>query len=161
MYQAFAVQPIAQSGLFDANKTFDQIFPFGGDVARDFATDLYHHHGSGAFRRNYFLADLERRGLVGSPLGPALAHFPFYEDATVVHGAIGDFVSAVVDAYYVSDADVAADEEMRAWAVETNGPAAAIDFPDTIEDKETLVGILTHMVRIDLLERCLGSTWHV
>lgn len=57
----------------------------------------------------------------------------------------------MVDVYYVSDSDVAADGELQAWAAEANGPAKAIDFPTSIPDKQTLVDIVTHMVRTDNL----------
>lgn len=56
------------------------------------------------------------------------------------------FFTAFVDSYYSSDAAVAADTEIQAWAVECNGEAGCIDFPSAITTKKTLVNILTHVV---------------
>jgi arachidonate 15-lipoxygenase (second type) / 8-lipoxygenase (S-type) len=130
----------------------DQVFGFSGAAAQDYTTNLY-NNGSGAFQANYFKTDLEKRGLINSKSGPPLDHFPFYEDASVIHDAITTFMNSFVGSYYASDADVEADTELQAWAKEANGPAKAHDFPSRISTRQTIVDILTHVAH-------LGSTAH-
>lgn len=130
----------------------DRVFSYTGQAAQDYASNLY-YTGSGDFQANYFLTNLERRGLINSKFGPPLAKFPFLDDATVIYDAIRTFMTSFVDSYYASDADVKADTELQAWAKEANGPAEAKDFPSSIATKETIIDILTHVAH-------LGSTAH-
>lgn len=130
----------------------DQVFGFTGAAAQAYTTGLY-NGGHGAFQANYFKTDLEKRGLINSKSGPALAHFPFYEDGSVIYDAIRTFMTSFVGSYYASDADVKADVELQTWAKEANGPAKAHDFPSTISTRGTVVDILTHIAH-------LGSTAH-
>lgn len=125
----------------------DQVFGYTGAAAQDYATGLY-NGGSGTFQANYFTTDLEKRGLINSKVGPALKHFPFYEDGSVIHDAIRTFMESFVGSYYVSDSDVKADTELQAWAREANGPAEAHDFPLTISTRETIVDVLTHVAHL-------------
>ncbi|KAI3399057.1 hypothetical protein diail_7857 [Diaporthe ilicicola] len=152
MFQTFAIQPIAASILFAPGGAVDQVFGYTGAAAQEYATGLY-NGGCGAFQANYFTTNLEKRGLINSKFGPALAHFPFYEDASVIHNAIRTFMECFVDSYYASDADVKADTELQAWAKEANGPAEAHDFPSTFSTRRTIVDVLTHVAH-------LGSTAH-
>lgn len=147
-YQVFAIQPIAASILFNPGGAVDQIFGYTGAAAQDFTTNLYFNGGAGNFQANYFLANLESRGLVNSAFGPELAHFPFYEDASIIHNAIEDVMTTFVYSYYSSDSALEADNELQAWAREANGAAGVIGFPQSISSAETLIGILTQMVRI-------------
>lgn len=146
MYQVFAVQPIARDVLFATGEAVDEIFGYTGTAAQQFTDELY-NGGKGAFQSNYFLTDLENRGLINPKIGPQLTHFPFYEDALVIHSAIQAFMTSFVDSYYNSDADVLKDNEIQAWAIEANDDAGVHDFPGSISTKQTLVDILTHMVR--------------
>lgn len=146
MYQVFAVQPIARDVLFATGEAVDEVFGYTGTAAQQFTDDLY-NGGKGAFQSNYFLTDLENRGLINSGFGPELAHFPFYEDALVIYSAIQNFMTTFVDSYYNSDADILKDTELQVWAPEANGEAGVHDFPQSISTKQTLVEILTHMVR--------------
>lgn len=151
-FQAFAVQPLASAILFEPGGAVDRVFSYTGQAAQDYASNLY-YTGSGDFQANYFLTNLERRGLINSKFGPPLAKFPFLDDATVIYDAIRTFMTSFVDSYYASDADVKADTELQAWAKEANGPAEAKDFPSSIATKETIIDILTHVAH-------LGSTAH-
>lgn len=148
MYEVFGIQPLAATVLFLPGGTVDSIFAFTGSSAQNYTTDRYFNKGAGAFASNYFEADLRHRGLLNSSIGPELRHFPFYEDASVIHMAIAKFMSAFVDSYYRDDDTVAHDQELQAWATEANGPAKAIDFPSEISDKSTLVDILTHFAHL-------------
>lgn len=147
-YQVFAIQPIAASILFNPGGAVDQIFGYTGAAAQDFTTNLYFNGGAGNFQANYFLANLENRGLVNSAFGPELSHFPFYEDASIIHNAIEDVMTTFVYSYYSSDSVLEADGELQAWAREANGAAGVIGFPQSITSAETLIGILTQMVSI-------------
>ncbi|ROW13068.1 hypothetical protein VPNG_05958 [Cytospora leucostoma] len=147
MFEVFSIQPLASTVLFVEGGAVDQIFGYKGTAAQDYATARY-NHSSGAFRANYFLSDLESRGLINHSSGPELSHFPFYEDAAVIHSAIRAFVASFVASYYHSDSDVQADSELQAWAREANGPAEVIDFPETIASADVLVDVLTHMAHL-------------
>lgn len=147
MYQVFGIQPIAALLLFSTGGAVDQIFGYTGAAAQDFTTDLYFNGGGGDFQANYFLANLQNRGLVNSTFGPELAHFPFYEDASIIYAAIQEFMTTFVESYYPSEAVIQADTELQAWAKEANGAAEVIGFPVSISSTETLIDILTHMVR--------------
>lgn len=150
-YQLFSTQPLANEYLFNDGEAFDTVFPVSGSGARDYNTQLY-FNGSGAFQANYFLPNLQSRGLINST-GPELSHFPYYEDAAVIYNAIRAFMTSFVESFYASDAVVLADRELQAWAAEANGPAEAIDFPSEISTVDTVVDILTHIAH-------LGSTVH-
>ncbi|KAJ4387874.1 hypothetical protein N0V93_008477 [Gnomoniopsis smithogilvyi] len=147
MYQVFAVQPIARDVLFASGEAVDEIFGYTGTAAQQFTDELY-NGGKGAFQSNYFLTDLENRGLINSKFGPDLTHFPFYEDALVIHSAIQAFMTSFVDSYYSSDADVLKDSEIQAWGPEANDHAGVYDFPESISTKQELVDILTHMAHL-------------
>ena len=145
-FQLFSIQPLAQSFLFDNGTAFDTLFPITGSGARDFVTELY-FNGTGAFQSNYFETDLKERGLLHGD-GPKLAHFPFYENAAVIHSATREFVETFVKSFYKSDALVLGDKELQAWATEANGPAKAIDFPTKFDTREALIDALTHIAHL-------------
>jgi hypothetical protein len=133
--------------LFTPGAAVDQVFPFTGPSAQSYTTDRYFNKGAGQFQANYFYTDLENRGLINSNCGPALKHFPFYEDASTIFNAIHKFFTSFVNSYYSSDAVVKADKEIQAWAREANGPAQAIDFPTSF-NKATLVDVLSHFAHL-------------
>jgi arachidonate 15-lipoxygenase (second type) / 8-lipoxygenase (S-type) len=146
MFEVFSIQVLADTLLFEPGRAVDIVFPFTGRAARDYTTKLY-NDGAGRFQSNYFRANLQNRGLPNATTGPELKHFPFYEDASVIFGAIHDFMTTLVNSYYSSDADVAADSEIQMWVSEANGPAGVWDFPSEIRTRSTLVDVLTQMVR--------------
>lgn len=145
MYEVYAIQPLAALLLFLPGAAVDQVFAYTGTAAQDYTTNLYKNAGSGRFQANYFTSDLESRGLVNSPFGPALTNFPFYEDGLTIYNAISTFMATFVNSYYSEDSDVTADKEMQAWVKESQGPAEAIDFP-SITTKIALIDALSHMV---------------
>lgn len=147
MYQAFAIQPLAATVLFVDGGAVDEVFGYKGTAAKQYTTARY-NSSAGAFQANYFLTDLKSRGLIDDEAGPKLKHFPFYEDASVIYGAIRDFMTTFVASYYPSDAAVAADAEVQGWASEANGAAEAIDFPTSIPSRDALVGVLAHMAHL-------------
>lgn len=144
-FQVFGVQPIAEGILFATGAAVDQIFGYTGAAAQNFTTDLY-FGSQGRFQANYFLTDLQNRGLINSTFGPELSNFPFFEDASVIYHAIEAFMTSFVDSYYPSNLDVKTDFEVQSWAMDANVNAEVLDFPVTIATKEELVAILTHIV---------------
>lgn len=147
MYQAFAIQSLAASVLFVDGGAVDEVFGYTGAAAQEYTTARY-NGSSGAFQANYFLTDLQSRGLIGPSVGPELSHFPFYEDASVIYGATRAFMASFVASYYPSDSAVRADTELQAWAGEANGAAGVIDFPRAISSREAVVDVLTHMAHL-------------
>ncbi|KAH8898556.1 Lipoxygenase [Thozetella sp. PMI_491] len=134
--------------LFIPGGAVDLVFPYTGQSAQDFATNRYKYGGAGRFQSNYFTSDLTKRGLINSPIGPSLKHFPFYEDAGTIYTAILNFMKRLVYTFYASDAELIADSEIQAWVAECNGPAQVIDFPAKITDRPTLVYVLTHLAHL-------------
>jgi hypothetical protein len=145
LYEVFSFQPLAASLAFATGGGTDRIFSHTGAAAQDYTTDRYAKSGSGRFRANYFRADLRARGLLDCTFGPALKHFPFFEDASVIFDATRAFVTFFVNSYYKADADVVADNEVQAWVSEAQGPAEAIGFP-SITTRDSLIDVLTHFV---------------
>ncbi|RMY31408.1 hypothetical protein D0865_15008 [Hortaea werneckii] len=148
MFEVFAIQPLAAVVLFPVAGAVDQLFAYTGPEAQKYTTNLYANRGSGRFQANYFKQDLRARGLLDASFGPALKHFPFYEDASAINSAIADFMASFVDSYYDSDDQVAGDDELQNWTDEANGPASVRDFPSQISSKGALADILTHFAHL-------------
>jgi hypothetical protein len=145
MYQAYAIRPVGEAVLFNDGGFFDQVFAITNHGVRLFATEAY-WTVAGAFRSNYFHADLVKRGLLNSTYGPPLTSFPFLEDGERLFALIRCFMTDFVQAYYESDYDLAQDYELQDWIAEANDAALVVDFPPSpLVRAETLVDILTHM----------------
>jgi len=157
MYEVFAIQPLAQTILFNPGSAVDLVFAYSGQSALAYSNAKYTTGGSGRFQANYFKTDLKSRGLIDSSYGPALKSFPFYEDASTIFTAIKTFLTSLVGSFYASDAAVAADKELQAWAKEANGAAKVIDFPSSFSSRSTLVDAFTHMVSSSQRNRLLST----
>ncbi|KAK1544119.1 manganese lipoxygenase [Colletotrichum paranaense] len=145
MYQAYAIRPIGDRVLFNPGGFFDQNFAFSNVAVRQFGAEFY-PTVAGPFQSNYFEDNLRLRGLLHSPSGPKLPHFPFYEDGKEIVGVIRKFIEAFVEATYKSDRVLSKDWELQAWITESNGPAEVIDFPSApLRSRKQLVDILSHM----------------
>jgi arachidonate 15-lipoxygenase (second type)/8-lipoxygenase (S-type) len=149
--QLFSYRPAALATLENKGGYLDTYFAFTGAAAAVTTTYLYNNEGAGSFSSNYFIPNLERRGLINSSFGPKLKSFPFYEDASPIHTSIRKFISTFVDSYYKTAADFKKDIELEAWIAEAI-PAKIIDFPSTAT-RETLIDIITHIA-------FLGSVAH-
>ncbi|OAP53872.1 hypothetical protein AYL99_11894 [Fonsecaea erecta] len=145
-YEIYAIQPLAEILLFLPGAAVDQLFPYTGLSAQNYTTYLY-QNGSGRFRTNYFERNLEFRGLINCPFGPALKSFPFFEDASVIYSALKMFMTSFINSYYDNDTEVIADEEIQGWVRESRGPAEVIDFPQ-VTTRSGLVDILTQIVSV-------------
>ena len=144
------IRLLATLTLSNPNGTLNRYFGFTGAAAQEYANDLYASGFAGNFQSNYFLTNLEKRGLINSAFGPALKNFPFYEDALALHQIINQFMTSFVNSYYSSNEAVTQDTELQAWLVEANGPAKVLDFPTKSEmtTKTQLINLLTHFGHI-------------
>lgn len=149
MYAGYANQVSALATLFTPGTFVDQNFAYTGQAAENYAANRYTSGAAGSFVANYLVNDLTSRGLINPPTGPALSHFPFYEDASVIHDAQQAFMTALVNSYYPTAASLANDNEIQAFMKEANGPAKVINFPSApLTSKSVLVDILTHMAHL-------------
>jgi arachidonate 15-lipoxygenase (second type) / 8-lipoxygenase (S-type) len=146
MYQVFGIQPLAVKTLFAPGAAVDQIFPHTGLSGKSYTDNLYKTRG-GRTEANYFRTELRERGLLDSPFGPALKHFPFFEDAQRIHSALHTFFGKMIDSYYACNEDVVRDKEIQAWVKEAQGPAEVIDFPE-LNDRSSLAQLLTHYAHL-------------
>ncbi|KAF3185283.1 hypothetical protein TWF106_010100 [Orbilia oligospora] len=150
MYGAFGIRPLAVDILFPVGGLIDRHFGYSGRAAESYSNYLYESGISGAVQANYFKANLKRRGLIESTFGPALTHFPFYEDALPLWNAMHTFMTALVHSYYPNDASIAADNEILDWMDEANGSAEVVDFPNraTMNSRAKLIDVLTHVAHL-------------
>jgi arachidonate 15-lipoxygenase len=74
--------------------------------------------------------------------------YPYRDDGLLVWGAIARFVTAYVNVYYLSDADVLEDDELQAWARELTSPEGGHvrGMPRAIEGTAQLCTILTRII---------------
>ncbi|CZS97532.1 related to arachidonate 5-lipoxygenase [Rhynchosporium agropyri] len=150
MFQAYAVRPAGNAVLFSDGGYLDRAFFINHLGAAQFVPDFY--TTVGRFQANYLSTDLASRGLLNSTTGPELKHFPFYDDAKVIHDGIFNFMTTFINAYYPSEDLLTIDPELSAWFTEASTSAAVLDFPcapkdgqPTACDRSTLIEILTHM----------------
>lgn len=141
--EVFAFRPIAIEVLIGPNGDVNKLFAFTGDAAGETVTEMYQSGTAGAFQSNYFHENLAKRGLIHSPIGPKLTHFPFYEDASIIWTAISTFMTTFIDSYYSHPDLYAHDHELQAFITESH-PAQILDFPSTAT-RETLIALLTHI----------------
>ncbi|KAF3908162.1 Lipoxygenase-4 [Arthrobotrys entomopaga] len=150
MYGAFGIRPLAVVVLLRPGGDIDQFFAHTGTAAGEYTADLYSTGGAGDVINNYFLTNLEKRGLINSSAGPALPHFPYYEDALAIYTSTHKFMTSFVNSYYTSDSAIVNDAELQNWMTEANGPAGAVNFPtsDSMKTRAALIDLLTHMAHI-------------
>ncbi|KAK4446768.1 lipoxygenase [Podospora aff. communis PSN243] len=147
MFQVFSIQILAEVILFTPGLAVDMNFAYSGQSAKNYSSEQY-RNGYGNFQSNYFHTDLQRRGLINSTRGPPLKNFPFFEDANTIHSSIRKFFTSFVQSYYSSDSVLADDHEIQDWVKECNGPANVFDFPSAINDRRTLVDVLTQLAHL-------------
>ncbi|KAI0195052.1 lipoxygenase [Astrocystis sublimbata] len=153
------IRPLLEDGVEGGagENAGPQYYAWTSISGRTWANQVYSSGETANFQGNYYRTFLENQGLINSRDGPALKHFPFYEDASVVTEAIRDFMTDFVNSYYRSDRDVAHDSEIQAWQRETKA-AKVYDFPKSITTKKTLVDILTHQTYLGAVVHGVMST---
>lgn len=98
-YRAFAYRIDFAARLVNPGGPIDSLFPFSATAAVQFTSELYSSGLAGSFHANYFYTNLVARGLHNPNSGPAFKHFPFFEDASVIHRALQDFMTKFVNSY--------------------------------------------------------------
>jgi arachidonate 15-lipoxygenase (second type) / 8-lipoxygenase (S-type) len=141
--QLFSYRQIALAVLVNPGGQVDQLFSYSGAAAAQMTSDLYNSGEAGSFQANYLYNNLKSRGLINSNFGPEIRSFPYFEDASVIHTSIQNFVSSFVDSYYTDSSEYYNDAELQAWIAEAV-PAQTKDFPTKI-DRDTLIDILNHV----------------
>lgn len=142
---AWAMRPAAEQRLIYSGGPVDALFPWAGSIAGEYTDGLYKAGRASAFQANYFHTDLEKRGLINYTGGPRIKSFPYYEDASVVFGAVKAFMKVSVESYYTKPDTVTDDIELQAWIQEAV-LAEIIDFPAApLEQTDQIVDIMAHM----------------
>ncbi|KAJ6192053.1 lipoxygenase [Bipolaris maydis] len=144
---AWAFRVVAVQRLVYPGGPIDVLFPWSGSEASNYTDTLYQSGEASAFQSNYFEPNLQRRGLIDSALGPKIKTFPFHQDASAIHTAIRRFMTVLVESFYPDTSDIVGDHELQAWAREAR-PAKIVDFPSSIEDRRTLIDVLTHVAHL-------------
>lgn len=146
LYGEFGIRALGLAVLFRPGGDVDQFYGYTGTGATEFAQNIYDSGYAGAFQNNYFLTNLQRRGLIGA--NPPLKNFPFYEDALPIWNAMHAFMTTFVNSYYKNNAAVQKDTELQAWIKEANGPAKVIDFPTSLTTPAQIADVLTHVAHL-------------
>jgi arachidonate 15-lipoxygenase len=98
-----------------------------------------------SFRQLDLETELADRGVDAAPV-----HYPYRDDARLWLPPIRDFVGDYVGAFYASDADVAGDGELQAWARELMDPecgAVREMLPDErLDTRHKLVELLAQVI---------------
>ncbi|WP_213959786.1 lipoxygenase family protein [Variovorax sp. dw_954] len=77
-----------------------------------------------------------------------LAAYPFRDDTLLLWKAIKDFVTGYVAIYYVDDAAVSSDPELKAWVRELGSPQYGNlpGFPEALNTREKLAEVVAQMI---------------
>ena len=94
------------------------------------------------FYANMLPNDLKARGVDNTD---QLPDYPYRDDALLVWNAIQQWVSDYVGVYYVSDADVIGDYELKAWATELSASGKVKGFT-AVTTRSQLVSVVTAII---------------
>ncbi|KAK2592193.1 hypothetical protein QQS21_010112 [Conoideocrella luteorostrata] len=154
MFNAFALRYFIQTRLYAPGTFVDQLYAFSGRSAMQYTVGLY-ENGENEFQANYFANRLEKAGLLNSPFGPPLKHFPYADDARTIESALRSFMTTLVHSYYTEPDSIADDQELTCWFEEVK-TAGSVDFPDPNEgdyiSRTTLIDILTHVAYLNAVQ---------
>ena len=147
MFQAYSSRPVGTELCFNDGGHWDQLMYVNSTGCEQYVTQSWPKLG--AYQAGYLETDFKARGLINEDNSFPFKSFPFFEDALVIKNAYNAFFTSFVNAYYNTDADVAADYEVQHWFVEASSKAGVIDFPamgtsGKPVDKATLIDVLTH-----------------
>ncbi|MCJ1260456.1 hypothetical protein MMC22_000317 [Lobaria immixta] len=145
MLQAYAIRPEGEKLLFNPGGAFDQSFSLNSVAVREFLGEFY-PKVAGLFRANFLRRFLTDRGLLDCSYGPALAHFPFAQDALAIVSSIRLLATEFVNSYYPSEDLLGQDIELQSWILEASHNAHVLDFPASpLVSKDILISILTQV----------------
>lgn len=117
------INDAAATQLIVAGGPIDLIF--GGTIASSQQTAV-DARLSFDFTARMLPSDLAGRGVIDAGVLP---DYPYRDDALLVWQAIHEWARGYVNVYYASDAEVAADTELSAWAAALQGHGQLIGFP--------------------------------
>lgn len=156
MVGSYAPRPMGEAVLTNPGGVFDTYTSITGTGALQ-AITLYYHYGAGSYQDNYFIKNLESRGLVNCTWGPSLQHFPFHEDVSRIYLSVQQFMKVFVSSYYLSDSIVTFDHELQAWLKEGNEKANIMGWPKKLGARQELVDMLTHFAYLTLVHNTLNG----
>lgn len=155
MIGSYAPRPVGETVLTNDGGAFDTYGSITGSGALQ-AITLYYNFGAGAWESNYFVTNLESRGLINCTWGPALSHHPFYEDVSKIYSSLRNFMTVFVESYYQADIILEFDHELQDWIAE--GKLAQImKFPSSLKSRKHLIDILTHFAYLTIVHNTLNG----
>lgn len=111
-HDTMAINHSARTSMLAPGGAIDQTMALGAEGSLEAAKRSY---AEWRFDRYDLVTDLRTRGVDDSDLLPG---YHYRDDALLVWAAIDEFVGAMIDCAYASNAVVAADPELREWARE-------------------------------------------
>ncbi|KAH8096629.1 lipoxygenase [Cristinia sonorae] len=141
MVQGYSARIVGEWLCFNPDGHWDQLMYINNIGCRDYVTDTW--PTLGRYQANYLHPQFEARGLIDKHGKHPFKSFPFWDDATEIHAGYKAFFKTFVNSYYPSEADLAADHEIKNWFIEATKNAKVFDFPKTV-NKDTLIEVLTH-----------------
>jgi len=157
MVGSYAPRPMGEAVLTNPGGVFDTYTSITGTGGLQ-AITLYYHYGAGAYQSNYFITNLESRGLINCTWGPPLQHYPFFEDTSSIYLSLHNFMKTFVESYYPADSIIVFDHELQDWIKEGTKAAKIIDFPDSpIKNRQTLIDMLTHFAYLTVVHNTLNG----
>lgn len=141
-----AVNNSARTAMLAPGGPIDRTMAIGAKGAFELMGRAWWHQWD--FEQHNIPADLANRG-VDDP--EALPNYPWRDDALKLWGAIGRYVSGMVDFFYKSDKDVIEDWELQKFHAEMRGPDGGNvrGLPggsDGFQSKDVLVEFLTRLI---------------
>lgn len=137
-----AINKLALGGLLAKGGTIDTAL--SGRVAGTLDAARFHYAGW-SWKKKSLRAELEERGVTDRGVLP----FYYYrDDALLVHEAIVNYTSGILDLWYDTDEDVRLDYELQAWVAEVAAEdgAAIPDFPAQIHTKNELKELCAELI---------------
>jgi hypothetical protein len=137
-----AINELALTGLLAKGGTIDTALAAG--VAGTLQAARIHYAGWSFPHRSpsveIALRGVEDRG--------TLPHYYYRDDALEVHGAIDQYVGAILGLWYRTDADVVNDDELQAWLAEVASPRGGDipGFPAALHSRERLFELCTELI---------------
>ena len=134
---AVALAVVGFPGIFNIGTAYDAFSLFGSVAAHSY---LNREWAARPFPERYFAANIASRGLT------TLGGYAYRDDLQSYSSAFSGYVARTLGQYYASDAAVAADTELQAWAAEVaSGSLGKIyGFPSPITSLDALEGVVNH-----------------
>jgi len=153
----FAIRIAALDTLIQPGGPIQQVFAWERLAPVQYSNIVYQNSGIGKWRGNYYLTDLQDRGLLNCKYGPALKNLPYYEDTLPIYNALNSFVTTFVRSYYTNEKQITKDVELQNWAAEAQ-TAGVLDFPNKFRGYSDLIDCLTHYAYLASVSHGIRNT---